>query len=63
MSASFAIAIAVFGIVIKIITGTKQADKSGKKAEGLNYSLYNVKQPSARKIFCNMDIMWMAFFK
>ena len=28
LSASFAIAIAVFGIVIKIITGTKQADKS-----------------------------------
>lgn len=56
LSASFAIAIAVFGIVIKIITGTKQADKSGKKAEGLNYSLYNVKQPSARKMFLTENV-------
>lgn len=54
LSAFFAIV--VLGIVIKIITDTEQPDKGGKKAEGLDYSLYNVKQPSARKMFLTENV-------
>lgn len=56
LSASFAIALLVFSIVIKIITDTKQADRNEREAEGLDYSLYNVKQPSARKMLLTENV-------
>ncbi len=51
LSASFAIALAVFSITIKIITDTGKTDKSRIEKKGLDYSLYDVKQPSVRKMF------------
>lgn len=55
--ASFAIVLAAFSIVVKIITAnTGQADKNAREAKGLDYSLYNVKQPSIKKMLLTENV-------
>ncbi|MCI9079810.1 MAG: N-acetylmuramoyl-L-alanine amidase [Lachnospiraceae bacterium] len=56
LSASFIIALVFFSIIIKVITDKKQAAGNIKEAAGLDYSLYNVKHPSSRKMFLTENV-------